>query len=947
MTIEIASVPQKRVFEELESSRRGLTSNEATTRLEKFGENKIPEVKGTPLILKFLANFYHTFAILLWVSAVLSFVAQLKELGYAIIGVIVINALFSFWQEFKAEKATEALRQLIPLNAKVMRNGEIQQVLAAELVPGDLIIMEEGDSISADARVVEEFELRTNNATFTGESEPVKRTADPVSGKDMGDIELPNLVFSGTSVASGSGRAVVYATGMETQFGHIASLTQSVAAELSPLQKEVQRIALVVAIIAVLVGGVLFVVGSAIAKLTLVASALFAVGMIVANVPEGLLPTLSLALAAAVQKMVRENALVKKLSAVETLGSATVICTDKTGTLTQNEMTVREVWSSGDQLGVEGVGYNPEGSFTENNSMVDPELVRQRLSLLFKAGSYANNAKLNPPKDDQVLWTILGDPTEAALLVTAMKAGFDYSEGTTIEPRIYELPFESVRKRMTSIHKVYDVATFPASGSPVLKGNVKADVVAYTKGAPKEVLSLCTKIWVNGEVKDLSDTQRQQIIEENDAFAKQALRVLACAYRVLPGTSDKYTVEDVEQDLVFVGLQAMMDPPRPEVAAAVEQCRAAHIRIIMITGDYGLTAESIARRVGIVKERDARIITGQELENMTEDELKTALKAGEVIFARVSPDHKLKIAATLKDMGHVVAMTGDGVNDAPALKKADIGVAMGIAGTDVAKEAAEVILLDDNFATIVNAIAEGRAVYDNIKKFIVYIFAHLGPEAVPFVMFVLFRGLPLPITPMQIIAIDLGTETLPALGLGVEPAEPDIMQRPPRSKKENLLSTGVLLRAYVYLGVIESALVVAAYFFTLYTEGWHPGSSMSIAIGSPLQLKASTMAFLAIVATQVGVVFACKTNRESVFRVGFFNNNWILWGVVFETLLTAFLIYFPPVAKFFGMAPLQLKEWLFVLPFPFIVFFAEEIRKIFARRMSRNKPILAPEAENV
>jgi magnesium-transporting ATPase (P-type) len=918
------SLAKEQVFQALGSSRRGLTEAEAALRLASNGENRIPEVRRRSLFWDFLANFYHTFALLLWCSAALAFIAAMAELGWAIIGVIIINALFSFWQEFKAEKATEALLKLMPTYAKIMRDGEVKQVLSMALVPGDLLLMEEGESISADARVVEEFELRTNNATFSGESEPVRRTADAVDQAEMTITEVPNLVFSGTSVASGSGRAVVFATGRETQFGRVALLTQTVVQDLSPLQKEVKKVALAVAILAVVVGAALFVAGSWFGRLTLAASALFAIGMITANVPEGLLPTLSLALAAAVQKMAKQHALVKRLSAVETLGSATVICTDKTGTLTQNEMTVRKVWANREEIEVSGVGYAPVGAFLLAGAAMAQETVQAKLGPLLKGASYCNKARLQQLAGAGEVWTILGDPTEAALLVAARKAGFDYEQAMVREGRLYELPFESVRKRMSVVHRVHDALAFPAAG-----GGEGGHPAAYVKGAPREVIELCTHALVNGKREELTAAGREEIMAENDALAKEALRVLAMAVRDDLAEAKSYTVEAVEQGLTFLGLMAMMDPPRAEVEEAVNKCRQAHIRIIMITGDYGLTAESIARRIGIVKGANARIVTGTEMERTTDPELDTILGQEDVIFARVAPHHKLRIATRLMHQGEIVAMTGDGVNDAPALKKADIGIAMGIAGTDVAKEAADVILLDDNFATIVHAIAEGRTVYDNIKKFIVYIFAHLGPEAVPFVLFVLFR-IPLPITPMQIIAIDLGTETLPALALGIERAEPDVMARPPRSRKESLLGSAVLLRAYLYLGVIESVLVMAGYFWVLHNEGWHWG--MEVALNAPLAIKASTMTFLGIVATQVGTVVACRTNRESVFTIGLFSNPWILWGLAFELVVTVVLLYVPPVARFFGMAPLGVKEWLFVAPFPFIILASEELRKYFVRR---------------
>ncbi|MFZ3062657.1 MAG: cation-transporting P-type ATPase [Actinomycetota bacterium] len=932
---QVSTLTPAKVYQELKTSKRGLTEAEAKKRLDEYGENKIPEIRKRPLIFKFLANFYHTFALLLWFSAALAFVAGMAELAWAIIAVIVINAVFSFWQEYKAEKATEALKKLVPLYAKVIREGERKQILGTLLVPGDVILLEEGDNISADARLAEEFELRTNNATLTGESEPSRRTAEPVMRKGLTLTELPNLVFSSTSVATGSGKAVVFATGMNTQFGRVAYLTQTVPEELSPLQKEVKRVALVVAALAVVLGLVFFLVGSAIARLSLVASSLFAIGMIVANVPEGLLPTLSLSLAVAVQKMVRENALVKKLSSVETLGSTTVICTDKTGTLTQNEMTVREIWANQERIDVSGVGYKPEGEFLENGKPLSQEALSEKLGLLLKVASYCNNARLIPPNGEKVTWSILGDPTEAALLVATKKGGFDYDKALEKESRIYELPFESIRKRMTTIHQVRNPISLPVlemgKATGVQDKTTRAYQVAYVKGAPKEVLDLCDRIYVNGRVEKITPDQRDEIIIQNDNLAKQALRVLAFAFRELPPNSKKYTVEEVEKDLVFAGLMAMMDPPRPEVEEAVKRCQRAHIRIIMITGDYGLTAESIATRIGMVSGQKTRIVSGAELDGMPDAELSKVLEQKEVIFARVTPDHKLRIATLLRDKGEIVAMTGDGVNDAPALKKADIGVAMGITGTDVAKEASDMILLDDNFATIVNAIAEGRVVYDNIKKFIVYIFAHLTPEVVPFIFFALLKT-PLPITPLQILAIDLGTETLPALALGVEPAEPGIMERPPRSKKEGLLNTPLLLRAYVYLGLIESVLVLSGYFWVLFNEGWRWG--MHVPLNSPLVLKASTMTFLGIVATQVGTVFATRTNRVSVFKIGIFSNPWVVWGIIFETLVTLALLYVPPLQRFFGMAPLGLKEWAFVAAFPFIIFLAEELRKLLVRRFN-------------
>ncbi|MFH1736790.1 MAG: cation-transporting P-type ATPase, partial [Actinomycetota bacterium] len=725
---------------------------------------------------------------------------------------------------------TEALKKLLPRRAKVMRDGEITEVDAADLVPGDMLTLQEGDNISADARLIEEFDLRTNNATLTGESEPVKKTSAPVADEKLTQTEIPNLVFAGTSVSYGSGRAVVFATGMKTEFGKIAQMTQAVKEEPSPLQKEMGKVTKLVGILAVCLGVLFFVLGYFIAGMTAASGFLFAVGIIVANVPEGLLPTVTLGLAMGVQRMAKRGALIKKLSSVETLGCTTVICTDKTGTLTQNEMTVREIWVNDQHIHVSGIGYEPAGEYALKDKVLTKDEL-EAIASLMRSASFCNNARLVPPSEETGSWTILGDPTEGALLVAAQKAGFDYHQELASAKRIYELPFDSVRKRMMTIHLH------------------KTGKVGYVKGAPKEILDLCTRVVKPDGVEPLDDKTRQTIINQNDSFAKDGLRVLAMAYREIPKDMKEYTPETAEKELVFIGLMAMMDPPREEVADAVAQCATAGIKIIMVTGDYGLTAESIAQRVGIITGGPARIITGAELDILSIEELEEELKQDNVLFARVSPEHKMKIAKALKDMNQVVAMTGDGVNDAPALKMADIGVAMGISGTDVAKEAAEMVLTDDNFASIVHAIEEGRAVYDNIRRFVTYIFTSNIPEIIPFILFVMLR-IPLPLTIMQILAIDLGTDMLPALALGTEAPEPGVMKRPPRDPKERLLNWPLLRRAYLFLGPIQATACMLAYFFIYWTNGWRPG--MELAASGIVYIKATTANHAAVVTTQIG-----------------------------------------------------------------------------------------------
>jgi len=918
---------REQVLESLGTSEAGLTSAEAAKRLEQYGPNEIREIKGRSMILKFLENFYHLFAIMLWIGGGLSFVAQMPQLGWAIFAVIFINAIFSFWQEFRAEKATEALKGMIPRNAKVIRDGKTIQIPARDLVPGDLMVLEEGDAISADARLIEEYELRTNNATLTGESEPVRKSASPHSDPNLTQIEMPNLVFAGTSVAYGGGKAVAFATAMATQFGKIAELTQSVGSELSPLQKEMEKVVQLVAVLAMGLGVSFFFLGYYVAHLSLAACFVFAVGIIVANVPEGLLPTVSLALAMGVQRMAGRNALIKKLSSVETLGCTTVICTDKTGTLTKNEMTVRDIWVAGQHLEVSGGGYAPSGEVHDDGSPLGDKQ-RAALEILVRAAAMCNNARLIDPAAPDEAWTILGDPTEAALLVAAKKAGFDYEAELDRTRRVFELPFDSVRKRMTTVHMDHRFGR-----------------IGYVKGAPKEVLDLCTCIETLDGKQELSESMRADIVAQNDAFARDGLRVLAMAYRPIEKHENDYSPEKTERDLVFVGLMAMMDPPRDEVTVAVQECNTAGIEVIMITGDYGLTAESIARRIGIVKGEHARIITGNDLNDMTDDELSVALDAKNVLFARVSPEHKMRIAVVLKSMGHIVAMTGDGVNDAPALKVADIGVAMGISGTDVAKEAADMILTDDNFASIVNAIEEGRAVYDNIRRFVGYIFTSNIPELVPFLLMVIFK-IPLALTVMQILAIDLGTDMLPALALGTEAPEPGIMTRPPRPRTERLLNRKVLARSYLFLGMLQAAVCMLAFFFTYWSYGWRPGMDMfaigTMAIGgSTLYVLATTMTHGAVMTTQIGNGFAQRTNVQSIFTVGFFSNTFLLWGIAAEVTIFSALVYVPALAKFFDHGPINLwPDWAFLLLLAPTLLIADEIRKFFVRRrMAHMEPL--------
>ncbi|MBI1910545.1 MAG: HAD-IC family P-type ATPase [Deltaproteobacteria bacterium] len=912
-------LPKDEVFTELDTTEAGLSDEDALKRLKLTGINSLQKIQKSTLLKDFIYNlFFNLFAVLLWAGGFMSFIAGMPELGWAIFLVIIINAAFSFWQEYKAESAVEALKKLLPRKVRVIRAGSEKEIDAEFLVPGDLIMLSEGDSIPSDGRLVEAQELRVDNSTLTGESKPVYKISEPVSdGKGFIWTEIPNLVFAGTTVVSGSGRMVVTATGMDTEIGRVAYLTQAIKPEESPLQKELTRITKTVTAIAVSLGLIFFFLGYRFAGLTFAESFIFAIGIIVANVPEGLLPTVSLSLAMGVQRMAAKKAIVKKLSAVETLGSATVICTDKTGTLTTNQMCVTTLFVNGRRIEITGSGYAPQGEFLlSGKPLSKDEVLKHGIGRLLEAAALCNNASLHPPAKEKNYWTISGDPTEAALITAAEKSGLKMESLNERFPRVAHLPFERIRKRMATINEDE-------------KKEITGGKIAFVKGSPKEVLELCTRISVDGRVKHIEEGEREELLRENDILASKGLRILAAAYREVK-EGEKYQAQQIEKDLVFLGLIAMLDPPRPEVKKAVADCHSAGIKVIMVTGDYGLTAKAIAEEADIAPK--GRVISGEEINAISHRELREILKGGEVIFSRVAPNDKLRVVTALQDNGEVVAVTGDGVNDAPALKKADIGVAMGLRGSDVAKESAEIVLADDNFASIVDAIREGRAVYSNIKKFVVYIFASNIPEIIPFIGFVIFK-IPLPLTVMQILAVDLGTDVFPALGLGVEPPEKGIMEQPPRPKGKKLLDFRTLSRAYLFLGPIEAVLSMGGFFFAYWLRGWAGGPMEST---GAIYAAATTMTFAGIVTAQVGNVFACRTEHESILTVGLLRNRFVLMSLFVEISLMLILIYTPFLQKVFGFAPLTLNDWAFLSFFPIVILLADEARKYFLRK--RNNP---------
>ena len=914
-----SSMSINEVFDDLQASPNGLSSEEAKLRLKKYGYNKLSEKRQIPFVHKFIKHLKDLFGILLLFAAFLSYISGSPELALIILAVVFLNIFVSLFQESRAEKAMETLKSWMPEYAKVMRGGELARILVKEIVPGDIVFLEEGDRVPADARVIEAFDMWTNNVPLTGESEPQPRVAETVKTVEKAYLYSPNLIFMSTSVAKGQGKAVVYATGMDTQFGKIASLTQTIREEDSPLQKEIALTAKYDFIIAVVVGAVFFLASFLWLHVDIGTSILFMIGVMVACVPEGLQVTVSSALAINVLKMVKQNVLVKRLSAVQTLGSVTVICTDKTGTITRGEMTVNKLWVQDYVVEVSGIGYTPEGNFTLDGAPLQ-EGQTSSLEKLLEIAALCNGSKLDPPSDRNKHWSVIGDPTDGALLVAALKSNVNVQDALAEKPIVDVLPFSFERKRMTTVHKL------------------NGDVYIYTKGAPRTILDLSKKIFVDGKVEELTEDKLSWIEARIHEFANEGLRVIAVAYKKLPKT--QYTKgAEVENDLIFVGLAGMRDPPRMEVKDAVTKAKQAGVKIVIITGDYGPTAQAIAQEVGIVERECCQVIRGVDLEEINDQAIVDEVKKGNVIFARVSPEQKLRIVKVLKDSGEIVAVTGDGANDAPSLKEADIGVAMGASGTDVAREAADIVLLDDSFASIVKAVEGGRAIYENIRKFIVYVFSHNWAELIPFVLYAAL-GIPLPLLVVQVLAIDLVIDVIPSLALSREPPEAGIMMEPPRSIKERLFTRRVLLRS-VFIGVIIAVGAMIGCINAWVAGGWTFGmalTSTSSFYTSGVYAKGVTMMFAGIVVAQAGNVLACRTSKQSIFKTSLKQNKWIIFGIVAPLSILAFMVYIPLMNTYFTTAPLGVGDWAFLLSLAVVVVLAEEIRKFFSRRFTKTGP---------
>jgi P-type Ca2+ transporter type 2C len=905
------------LYQRLKTGPDGLTSSEAAERLRSSGLNVLPE-KEKHRLRGILIQFKNLFNVLLIIAALLSFISGIISndlgsinMGVVILVVVLISVVFSLFQEYRAEKAVEAIRELIPSNAKVKRDGQMKQVMVSEVVPGDLIILEAGDKVPADARVVNCYELTVDNSSLTGESEAQPRSVMLEGTSVKGDrIACAHLVFAGTTVASGSGTALVVATGDKTEFGRVVTMSQEIVEPLSPLQLELNRTAKMNFIVAIAVGFLFLAIAFFGLHLSLPLSLLFMIGVVISLVPEGFQVTLTVALALSSLAMSKRSVIVKRLSSVETLGSVTVICSDKTGTITEGQMTVRMAWIGGTAFEASGEGYEPEGSISLDGKRVEvadrPDLMR-----LCEIASLDNTATIVPPLDRRKSrWTAVGDSTEAALLVLAAKAGLQNKEVMAQQPRIGMIPFESGRKMMSSIHRLEN-----------------GTAIAYVKGAGSEILSRSTHAFWNQKVVPLGADHLKAIKDQIDAFARDAYRVLALAYRDLPTDLSTYTTESIETQLTFVGLVAIYDPPRAESAEAVKQARIAGVRVVMMTGDHELTAEAIARKVGIITTSKDAVMTGYALTEKSDEELDHVLDKPELVFARISPNQKLRVVHRLREKGEKVAVTGDGVNDTPALLEADIGIAMGISGTDVARESADMVLLDDNFASIVHGIEQGRAVFDNLKKFIVYVFAHNWAELFTFIVFVML-GTPLPLTVIMVLAIDLMMEIPPSLGLTIEPPEPGIMDRPPRSSKERLFSVSALARS-AYIGIIIGIVATFWCFQTWSLSGWILGSN--VVSDNTIYLQGTTITMAAIMAGQLGTLFATRTNIKSTFSVSISKNKWILVGAFTSFALLLALIYLPFINLIIATSPIPSTDFILLYAIAPVIILLEEGRKYFLR----------------
>lgn len=881
-------------------AKKGLSSAEAQERLAKYGANELAHKEGPSVLQMFLEQFKDFMIIILIVASIVSMLVGEVVDSFVIIGIVILNACLGVFQEYRAGKAMEALKKMSAPNAKVIRDGKIQTIAAVDLVPGDLAILETGDYVPADMRIIDSVNLKVEEAALTGESVPVEKYADVDLEGDIGLGDQINSGFMSTLVTYGRGQGIVTTTGMNTIMGKIAEMIQEDDEEDTPLQKKLTQLGKVLGTACLVICAIVFAMGLMRGE-ELIAMFMTAISLAVAAIPEGLPAVVTIVLALGMQRMVKHNSIMKKLHAVETLGGTTVICSDKTGTLTQNQMTTVKMYVSGTEISVTGEGYNPTGDMIINEEKValtcEPALKR-----LMEIQVLCNDSRLEKDATDDV-WKIMGDPTEGAMVVSAAKVGMDRDAMNAKQPRLQEIPFDSKRKLMTTFHK-----------------NEAGELLAYTKGAPDILISLCTKIMRrDGSIEDITPQDVEDILAQNKALARQALRVLAMAFKPVSEVPSHPTPEQDEKDLVFTGLVGMIDLPRVEAIEAIKICKKAGIRVIMITGDYKDTAAAIARDLGIITDED-QVLAGPDLNQMDDAELEKVVKTVSV-YARVSPEHKVRIVQAVKSNGGIAAMTGDGVNDAPALKRADIGIAMGITGTDVTKETADMVITDDNFASIVAAVEEGRVIYSNIRKFVFFLMScNVGEILIIFISMIL--GWPIPLLPIHLLWINLVTDSLPALALGTEKGEPGLMDEDPRDPNEPIMNKDMLVSIAVQ-STFQTLAVLSSFYFA-----WRYYGDLEMA---------RTYAFVALIMAELLRAYSARSEKHNLWHIGVFSNKNMNLATIAAFAMLGVVLFIPALRDIFNLATFHIADVEIVLLFSLMPLVFGEVLKVVRRAMDKNK----------
>ncbi len=906
---------KEEVLKQYKTTFEGIDQNEANLRQKFYGKNSLQVKKKNTILIHFLSQFTDPMVIILAISGIIAlFLDSIRDATVLFI-IVTINIIIGFIQEYKAEKVLTSLKLLVKAKAKVIRSGHLMEINAENIVEGDIAVLEEGDRIPADIRLIEENNLKTNDFSLTGESNPVKKFTHTIDHEVLlGDRN--NLIFMGTTVATGNAKGVVIATGMKTEIGRIAHLSQGTQSDSSPLQKQLNNVAKKLTIVAGVIGLMIF-VGGTLQELSLKDSLIFALTIAASIVPQALPTQIAVALSLSAGRLAKKKAIIKKLSAVETLGSTHLICTDKTGTLTKNEMTVQEIIFANKNYSVTGIGYEPKGQILDEKRKELTTEEKERLKEVFLTGILASNAEISAPDKEHLSWHAIGDPTEAALITFSEKAGFHQKELNQKDQELREFSFDAGRKMMSSIRDMGD-------------GKIRA----YIKGAPLIILDRCSHFLDENSVKPLTEEYKKFLVSEDERYAKKTYRILAYAYHDLNNFDENMTMAEVERDLTFVAMVAMIDPPREEVKEAIEMAKIAFIRVIIITGDYALTAKAIAEKIGLGDEKNITVITNEELSKMSDFALLHSLIKDNIIFSRTTPEDKLRIVDLLKKAGEIVAVTGDGINDSPALKRADIGVAMGKTGTDVAQESSEIILMDDSFGTLVDAIREGRIIYANLKKTIIgTLIACMGELTI--VLLSMFFGfyfdMPLGILAIQILAIDMGGEFFPLTALTFDPGEHDIMKEPPRSPSDYILNKKRLIDI-AWTSALMGALAYINFFLFATREGfsWRGFNDLH----SELYFRALTLSYITIVLIQLASILSLRT-KKGVISKYFFSNKRLLASYIISIILILNVSYNPYVSKFLQTGPLKLSDWLFALAATAVFLIIREGYKISCSKTSR------------